>query len=92
MHTLEPAVSPVVDVVVTGLILLWRLSKPLGLSSFLCGKGRKIACVCDKLIELTRLIFGGVCGQTLERLIILVVIWSLRYSVVLKQALSTPPQ
>lgn len=50
-----------------------------------------MACVFDKLIELMVLFCLGL-WLDLRKAQILVAIWSLHYSVALKQALSTPPQ
>lgn len=79
---LEPAVSPVVDVVVTGLILLWRLPNLWDYLHF-CVEMKKIARVCDKLTEL----IVSFCGWTLERLkfllrfVFYIILWPLHLSI-----------
>lgn len=83
--------SPVVDVFVTGLILLRRLSNLWDCLHFCMEKEGKIACVCDKLIELMVLFCLGL-WLDLRKAQILFAIWSVHYSVALKQASSTPPQ
>lgn len=69
----------VADVVVTGLVLLWRVSNLWDYLHF-CMEMKKIAWVCDKLTELIVSFCLGL-WLDLRKTQILVAIWFLHYSV-----------
>lgn len=84
---LVPAVSPTADVIVVGLVLLWRLTSLWSYLHF-CMEKEKKHC---RLIELMALLCMDL-RLDLRKAQMLFAIRSLHYSVALKQALSTAPQ
>lgn len=84
---LVPAVSPIANVIVVGLILVWELTNLWVYLHFCMEKEEKNL----KLIELMVLLCMDL-RLDLRNVQIFIAIGSLQYSVALKQALSSAPQ